>query len=537
MSSLLIYNADLLSFQEGFPKGNDSMLLENGVIKAIGKMDALQSFADSGIRKMDAEGKTIMPGFNDSHIHIWKAGNLKTFMLDLRPAKSLDHMLSMLSDYNRRFPGAQWITARGFNDAAWENGKFPTKSDLDKVTKVKPIFIIHTSAHSAVANTKALELASVDLHTPVPEGGEMQIGEDGHPNGVFSETALGLIAPHLPAYSKEELKIMVSSAREEMYRYGITAATDPAVDPLLLEAYREMNSDQTLGFRLNVIPILLPDGSEDPFPVPDFFDSPFLKLNAVKFFSDGGLSNKTAALKRAYKNSDDYGILRLKKNSYLRLSRAAMEKGLGIATHAIGDLAIDFVIDVYKELQDSFPGLIKRIEHLGLPDAKNLEAMAAYHIAASMQSIFIYELGRNFRKYLDEDYLNRCYPVKSVLRHGILLALSSDAPVVQDFNPFKGLEAAVTRKDRDGNTIAAAEAITVEEGLTAYTSHAARISDRGDFGILEEGKLADIILLNSNPLNTPADQLSKISVEKTFIGGELVWQSGGKNEMEQNTRS
>ena len=121
---------------------------------------------------------------------------------------------------------------------------------------------------------------------------------------------------------------MVRAAREEMYRYGITAATDPAVDPLLLEAYREMNNDQALGFRLNVIPILLPDGSELPFPVPDFFDSPFLKLNAVKFFSDGGLSNRTAALKRPYKNSGDHGILRLKRDSYLRLCRAAMEKGL-----------------------------------------------------------------------------------------------------------------------------------------------------------------------------------------------------------------
>ncbi len=528
MSSLLIHNARLLSFQEGFKNGNDSMVLENGVIKAIGTMDALQSFADSGIPMLDAKGKTVMPGFNDSHIHIWKAGNLKTFMLDLRPAKSLDQMLSMLSDYSSRYPEARWITARGFNDAAWENGKFPTKSDLDKVSKIKPIYVIHTSAHSAVANSKALELASINIHTRVPEGGEMQVGEDGYPNGVFSETALGLVANHLPAYSKEELKIMVRAAREEMYRYGITAATDPAVDPLLLEAYREMNNDQELRFRLNLIPILLPDGSEDPFPVPDFFDSPFLKLNAVKFFSDGGLSNRTAALKRPYKNSGDHGILRLKRDSYLGLCRAAMEKGLGIATHAIGDLAIDFVIDVYKELHHSFPGLSKRIEHLGLPDELNLDKMAEYQIAASMQSIFIYELGRNFIKYLDTDYLNHCYPVKSVLRRGILTALSSDAPVVQDFNPLRGLEAAVTRKDRDGNSIAAGEAITVEEGLAAYTSQAARISGRSDFGILEEGKLADIIILNLNPLNTAPDQLSKISVEKTFIGGELVWQESRK---------
>lgn len=433
-------------------------------------------------------------------------------------------MLAMLSDYLLRFPQAQWITARGFNEAGWEESIFPTKTDLDKVSKSKPIYVIHTSAHTAVANSKAMELASVDAQTKVPEGGEMQIGYDGRPSGVFSETALGLIAAHIPAYSKSELKTMVIAAREEMYQYGITAATDPAVDPLLLEAYQEMNGDKTLGFRLNAIPILLPDGSETPYPVPDYFDSPFLKLNAVKFFSDGGLSNKTAALKRAYKNSGDHGILRLNKNQWLGLCRASMEKGLGLATHAIGDLAIDFVIDVYKELNISFPGMMKRIEHLALPVAKNLADMAEYQIATSMQSIFIHELGRNFIKYLDDEYLQHCYPVNSVLQQGILTALSSDAPVVQDFNPLKGIETAITRKTRDGNLIASSESISAEAALKAYTSDAARIGCNTEFGFLEEGKMADIILLDRNPLSTPPEELAAIKVEKTFIGGEMVWE-------------
>src|SRR5450755_3835399 len=269
MPSLLIHNANLLSFQDGFQKGNDSMVVDDGLIKAIGKMDELQSFVQAGIKLLDAKGKTVMPGFNDSHIHIWKVGNLKTFMLDLRSAKSLDHMLSMLSDYHQRNPDAQWITARGFNEANWEESILPTKTDLDKVTQNKPIYVIHTSAHTAVANSKALELASIDAETKIPEGGEMQSGPDGKPNGVFSETALGLITKHIPGNSKMELKTMIKAAREEMYQYGITEATDPAVDPLLMETYHEMNNDQTLGFRLNAIPILLPDGSEQPFPVPD----------------------------------------------------------------------------------------------------------------------------------------------------------------------------------------------------------------------------------------------------------------------------
>lgn len=523
MSSLLIHNANLLSFHQGFQPHLDSMLIEEGRIRTIGRFEDMQSLVQSGIPLKDAQGKTVMPGFNDTHIHIWKAGNLKTFMLDLRATKSLDEMLSLLSEYNKKYPEVSWITARGFNEASWKGGAIPTKLDLDKVTKDKPIYVIRTCAHIAVVNSKALEIASINAETGVPAGGEMQIGDDGRPNGIFSETALGLVSRFIPAYTRSELKTMILAARDEMYSMGITAATDPAVDPFLLETYHEMNRHQQLGFRLNAIPVLLPDGAEKPFDIPEYFSSPYFKINTVKFFSDGGLSGKTAALKRPYKNSSEYGILRLKKDLYAALCRSSMEKGLGVATHAIGDAAIDFVIEVYKELNALFPGMIKRIEHLGLPELSHLRDMAAYQIAASMQTIFIHELGKNFIRYLDEAYLNHCYPVKSVLQQGILVALSSDAPVVQNFNPLKGAEIAITRLDQEGNTIAPDQAITISEALKAYTADAAIISGIHESGILEEGKWADIIFLNKNPMTTPAVELSKIQVEQTYIGGELVW--------------
>jgi predicted amidohydrolase YtcJ len=523
MSSLLIHHANLLSFHQGFQKGNDSLLIEEGRIEAIGRYEEFHSLMQNGIAQLDANGKTLMPGFNDTHIHVWKLGNLKTFMLDLRSAESLEHMLSLLSDFHKRFPEARWIVARGFNEAGWKTPVLPTKDDLNRVSGEKPIYVIHTSAHTAIANAKAMELASVDANTKVPPGGEMQIGEDGTPNGIFSETALGLISNHIPAYSKKELKTMILAAREEMYSYGITAATDPAVDPYLMEVYHDLNRDHELGFRLNAISILLPDGSEEPFPVPEYFESPFLNLNTVKFFSDGGLSSHTAALKRPYKNSADHGILRLKKLQYLDLCRKSMEKGLGVATHAIGDAAIEWVVDVYKNLNTSFPGLIKRIEHLGLPADENLRDMAENQIAASMQTIFLHELGRNFIKYLDEDYLNQCYPVKSVLQNGILMALSSDAPVVKDFNPLKGAEVAVTRRDREGNLIAPQEAITIGQSLRAYTADAARISRMKNYGTLEPGKMADLIILNGDPTDVPVTQLHEIKVEKTFIDGMMVY--------------
>ena len=144
-----------------------------------------------------------------------------------------------------------------------------------------------------------------------------------------------------------------------------------------------------------------------------------------------------------------------------------------------------------------------------------------------MQTIFIDELGKNFIKYLDDNYLNQCYPVKSVLQQGILMALSSDAPVVKNFNPTKGITAAVTRKNNEGQLIAPNESISVAEALKAYTISAAKISGESRYGSLEKGKLADFILLDKNPLHIPVDEINTVKVMKTFVDGKEVWNTDG----------
>ena len=518
---MLFHNANILSFQNGFDNSkNDSLFVEKNIIKAIGRYEDLKPLINPQTKIMDMQGKTIMPSFNDTHIHVWKVGNLKTFMLDLRGVKSLDEMLILIEEYIRENPQYQWITARGFNEADFKDGKIPTKKDLDKISTKLPIYVIRTCAHIAVCNSKALEICAITKKTISPPGGKIYMGEDGQPNGQFSETALGLITNHLPPYSKADLKIMVNAATQELHKYGITAATDPAVDSLLLATYHEMHQQNQLGIRLNAFPIVLPDGSEIPNTIPDYFHSDMFKVNTVKFFSDGGLSGKTASLKRTYKKSSDKGVLRLKREQYKNLSFASQQKGLGIATHAIGDNAIEFVIDVYKELYQANSNILNRIEHLGLPDKKNLEDMQRYNIATSMQTIFISELGKNFIRYLDDDYLNNCYPVKSVLEHQILVALSSDAPVVKNINPFKGIEAAVLRKDNEGNMIAKDENISVSEALKLYTSNAAILSKDNKTGSLEIGNFADFIVLNKNPLSA---NLKSIEVLQTFFNGECVY--------------
>ncbi|TAF46870.1 MAG: amidohydrolase [Sphingobacteriales bacterium] len=518
---MLFHNANILSFHKGFNNAtHDSLFVENNKIKAIGCYHDLKPLVNDETKMVDLKGKTIMPSFNDTHIHVWKVGNLKTFMLDVRGVSSLDEMLAMLEIYIKQNPHQPWITARGFNEADFKDGKMPTKTDLDKISTTTSIYIIRTCAHIAVCNSKALEICGITKHTVSPLGGMIYKGNDGKPNGQFAETAIGLITKHIPPYSQADLKVMVQAATTELHKNGITAATDPAVDPLLLDTYYQMYQQNQLNIRLNAFPIILPDGSETPYPMPDYYNSDGFKVNTVKFFSDGGLSGKTASLKRAYKNSTDNGVLRLKRNQYKKLALNAIEKGLGIATHAIGDNAIEFVIDVYKELYNADKFITNRIEHLGLPDKKHLQAMQAYHIATSMQTIFINELGKNFIKYLDTNYLNNCYPVKSVLEHKIAVALSSDAPVVKNINPFKGIEAAVFRQDDSGNIIAKDEAISLSQALKLYTENASVLSKNNLTGSLAVGNFADLIVLNKNPLQA---DLRDVKVEQTYFNGNCVF--------------
>ena len=525
IANLIIRNARLHSFHQGWEENQaDTLAISGNKIEAVGKWEFLQPLIGPQTEVLDGRGKTLLPGFNDTHIHIWKVGNLRTYMLDVRAAGSLEEMLQMLDQYARAYPEAPWITARGFNEAGWEKGQMPTSDDLDRVIPSRPVFVIRTCAHIAVANSRAMQISGIDQTTPAPVGGMIYRNHAGKLNGIFSETALGLISGHIPPYNSFQLKKMIEAAREQLYAKGITAATDPAVDPLLLDTYREMDSNGELGFRLNAIPILLPDGGGRPYPVGDCFSSSFMQVNMVKFFSDGGLSGKTSALKGYYKNSHEQGVLRLDRDQFRALGKQAMAKGFGIATHAIGDAAIEFVIEEYKQLGAQFPGIMKRIEHLGLPEKKHLVDMSAYHIAASMQTIFISELGKNFIKYLGQEYLDHCYPVRSVLEHGILMALSSDAPVVREFNPFKGMEAAITRRDNEGNIIAAHESIGIREALKAYTSDAAALSGTPLIGALKEGMLADFIVIDGDPLETKPEQLTGIRVEKTYVNGKCVWE-------------
>jgi predicted amidohydrolase YtcJ len=519
----IFYNGNILTQNKNQPQAS-AMLVVDGKIVSVGNDADVLNQKTSDTSLVDLRGKTVLPGFNDAHIHVWKVGQLESFIIDLRGVKSIEALQKKVKALADKLPAGTWITGRGFNEQVLEDKRMPVKEDLDAISVQHPIYLIRTCAHIAVVNTLAMKKANVDSSSVAPSGGVIGKAQSGELTGIFYETALGLITKHIPAPSHEDYLQMIKAGTDKMLSYGITSATDPAVHPELLEAYLDLDKKGNTSIRFNLMPILLPDGGAEAYPIPEKYNSKKLKIDTVKFFSDGGLSGKTASLKRPYKKSNDKGVLRLRRDHFLSLARAAQQKGFRIATHAIGDVAIDLVLEVYKALHLEFGNTRNRIEHFGLPSDENINDVAAYGFVPVPQAIFIDELGENFISSLDDDYLWRCYPIRTLLELNIPVAFSTDAPVVKNINPWSCIKASITRKTNAGNVISPDESITVEEAIYAYTMGSAFADGQETIkGSIEPNKLADFIIVDNNPLEVPTEEIDSIQVEATYIGGELLY--------------
>ncbi len=244
------------------------MLVENGKFIAVGEKGEVGHYANQSTQRIDLKGKTVLPGFNDAHVHLWKVGQLESFIVDLRGVQSIPELQAKVRSVTQHIPAGSWITGRGFNEQVLEEKRMPSIADLDAISSRHPIYLIRTCAHIAVVNRMALTIADITESTRTPEGGV--IGKDQHGNltGAFYETALGLVTKHIPAPSLKDYENMIDVGIQKMLSLGITSVSDPAAHPELLEAYLSYTQKNDPAIRLNVFPILLPDGGDEPYPIP-----------------------------------------------------------------------------------------------------------------------------------------------------------------------------------------------------------------------------------------------------------------------------
>lgn len=507
----------------GLPQAT-TVAIRDGRIAAVGD-DRVAAAAGPGARTFDLGGRTVIPAFHDAHAHIWKIGHLLTTMLDLRGVESIEGVVAKVAAFRGRLPAGAWLLGRGFNEATMTEGRMPTRADLDRAAPDQPVVLTRTCGHIYATNSAALAAAGITAATTPPVGGEIDRAPDGTPTGVLRETAMGLITKVMPPPTDDDYERMITAALRHQLSLGITMSSCCGVNPQLLAVYRAMDAGGRLPARMNVMPFRRVDGVPAPVPLPAMHRSPMLHVDTVKFLADGGLSGATAALSVNYRHAPEKGVLRFDRDELLALCRESHDAGWRIATHAIGDVAIEQMLDIYETLGPHPRGLGHRIEHLGLPSAGQLARAARLGVIAAPQSIFLYELGRNFRDYLPDALMPRCYPLRAMLDAGVTVALSSDAPVVENDNPLAGMTAAITRRDRAGQPLLPDQAITATEALDAYTrGGAVAVGLERELGTIAQGYRADLAVLSGDPLSTPPEALGTLRVDLTLLDGRVVYE-------------
>jgi predicted amidohydrolase YtcJ len=520
---LLLVNGNILTMDRR--RRATAVAFHEGRIARVGDAPTLRREAPLGAKIVDLGGRTVVPAFTDAHAHVWKIGYLLTTMLDLRGTPGLAALEESVKARHRQLPEGQWLLGRGFNEAAMPEKRKPTRDDLDRAAPNRPVVLTRTCGHIYAANSLALKLAGIDASTPAPTGGVIERDERGEPNGLLHETAMGLINRVLPPASACEYEKMIQAALRHQLSLGIAASSDCGVTPELLDVYLDLDKRDALAARMLVMPLRRVDGIKDPVPLPEQHVSDMLRVDTVKFLADGGLSGATAALSVPYRHADTKGTLRFEKEDLLQLCQESQDRGWRIATHAIGDVAIDLVLSVYETLGPHPRGLAHRIEHFGLPDAAQLRRASRLRVIAVPQSIFVHALGANFLEMVPEALLPRTYPIRGMLDAGLIVALSSDAPVVADDNPLVGMYAAITRRTKEGREFIPEQRITAAEALYGYTMGGALASGEASMrGSITPGKWADVAVLSGDPLAAEPEALPEIRVDMTFLAGNKVYE-------------
>ena len=496
-------------------------------IKAMGSMSTL---------KIDLKGKSVFPGFNDSHLHLQIRGANRN-SVDLQDAKSIKDII----EKTRRFmiraekkPG-EWISGWGWDQSDFGDDCFPTKDDLDKVSTENPIVIIRTCHHIGVMNSMAIKIVGAANETAV-SGGTFDKDRNGNLNGVFREGAMSWVFERIPKPNLAQIKNDLYTGIEEALRYGITSLqTSDLHDGILFddmfEAFSSLKKEKRLKARINE-QLYLPDKEK----LMDFLgrgyqpsegDSLF-KLGPVKLVLDGSLGARTAALADDYSdNEGNKGNLFYEQEELDELVRMVHDRNLQLSLHAIGDAAIKSGIDAIEKAVLLNPREHRhRINHVQITTPELIGRMAKLGIIADIQPVFVSSDWHIAESRIGAARAKTSYVWKSMLEAGITLAGGSDAPV-ESLNPMLGIYAAVTRKGWDGEPEDGwmpEQKLSVQEAMELFTKNPAYASfEENEKGTLSEGNLADMTILSEDPFEVELDNIKDIEVLTTILGGEIVY--------------
>jgi len=505
-----------------------AVAVSGGKVVAIGSNDEIQKLKGPKTEVVDLGGHFVMPGFNDAHVHLG-SGGFEKLNVDLVGSKSLEDMKQRIAARVKTAGPGEWIQGRGWDHTLWTEQKTPTRADIDAVTGGHPAIFNRVDGHIAIANSAALKAAGVTAQSPDPHGGKIDKDEKGEPTGILRETAMGAVFDKIPPPSQAQRRKAAELALQDAARWGITSAQDNSDWEDFL-TYEQMEKEGKLTLRISEwLPFDAPVEQLLRMRQHHAQDDPMLHTGMLKGFMDGSLGSRTAAMLAPYDDDPkNAGIPRYEQEKLNALAAERAGNGFQLGFHAIGDRGARMALDAfaYAIEKSGKKDLRFRIEHDQVIAPEDFKKYKALSVIASVQPNHLLTDMNWAESHIGPARAKHSYPWKEFEDNGIRLAFGTDYPV-EPITPFRGLYAAVTRKNEAGaKEYYPEQKLTMDEAIAAYTMGAAHAEfAENKKGRLAPGMLADLVVLDRDIAKVPPAEILKTRVLRTVVGGKTVYEA------------
>ena len=509
----------------------EAVVVKNDKIIFVGTNEDAKGYIGSKTKVIELNGELVLPGLIDSHGHLTGYGKSLEH-IDLVGTKSYREVIDLVKEKVETVKSGEWIRGRGWDQNDWDIKEFPHHQSLSKISPNNPVMLSRIDGHAILVNQKAMEIAGIDSNTPNPDGGKIIRDSNGICSGVFIDNAEKLITDHVPKYSTEKIRSIITNAAIRCTEFGLTGVSDAGIPVSRIDDYKFLIDNNKLPIRINAMlsDTVVSDIIEflQRYKV-DSYGNDFLRVKSIKLYADGALGSRGAALLEPYSDDPENSGLFVTENSHmLEVCKAALESDFQVCTHAIGDKAIRTMLDIYEEALKENPGKDRRfrIEHSQIVNIADIQRYAELGIIPAMQPQHAVSDMPWTEDRIGSERVKGAYAFRSFLDKGVIIPCGSDFPV-EIPNPLIGIHNAVTRQDEYGNPKGGwlpEQKMTIEEAIKGYTIWAAQAAFQDNIlGSIEVGKYADFTILDHDILTINPVKILDTKPLYTIVGGQIQY--------------